>query len=71
MPLRDWLFKNRMTVATFARLMLIDRSYVYMWFSGKKRPSLEMLGEIKEFTIGQVSTYDDLLEYRGKLAKEA
>lgn len=65
MPIRDWIFKNKLTVKDFAKLLGVDRSYVYMWLNGDKKPSEKMLARIKELTNDQVQTFEDLLEHRG------
>ncbi len=64
MNLREWLFKNRMSIKLFASLINVDRTYIHKWMSGTHVPSDDILLRIRETTIFQVSGKEDLKDLR-------
>ena len=60
MNLREWLFKHRLPITYFAAVLKIDRSYVHKWMKGKRTPSDKIMKKIREISMGQVLTQDDL-----------
>jgi transcriptional regulator with XRE-family HTH domain len=64
MKLREWLFKNRLSVTYFAAILKVDRSYVHMWLRGTKFPSQELLDKIRTLTVGKVRGIKDLKDVK-------
>lgn len=60
--LREWLFKNRLSVTYLAKYLGINRSYVHMWMSGRKSPSDRLMTKIRELSKEEVSTQEDLID---------
>jgi len=58
--LRKWLFDHRLKVVEFAKMVGTGRCYIHQWMTGAK-PSEEMLGRVREITMGQVSSFEDLV----------
>lgn len=62
MKLREWLFKTRISVKDFSKLLEINRSYLHTIMNGSQIPSARILYRINEVTIGQVSKLEDLVD---------
>ena len=62
MNLRDWLYKTRITVKDFSKLVRVNRSYLHTIINGSCIPSKKILKRISEVTIGQVSELADLVD---------
>jgi transcriptional regulator with XRE-family HTH domain len=58
MKLREWLYQNRLTISAFALILQIDRSYLHMIISGKKKPSAKIVQKIKDLTSNMVENLD-------------
>ena len=65
MKLREWLFKTRISVKDFSKLLGINRSYMHTIMNGSQIPSQRILDRIKDVTIGQVSKIEELSEKQG------
>lgn len=66
MNLREWLFKQGLSITFFAALMKVDRSYVHRWFNGQKIPSERVMKRIREISMGTISTVEDLKDVERK-----
>jgi len=66
MNLREWLFKQRLSITFFAALMKVDRTYVHRWFTGQKVPSEDVMERIREISMGQVTNKEDLKDAKPK-----
>lgn len=60
MPLRDWLYKNRVSIKNFCAVIGVDRSYVHQWLRGDYIPSDTVMTKIRAFTADQVFTKEEL-----------
>ncbi len=60
MTLREWLFKQRLSITYFAYILKVDRTYVYRWMKGEKVPSQKIMDKIRKITLDQVSNFEDL-----------
>lgn len=60
MNLREWLFKQRISIKFFSTLINVDRTYVHKWMKGTHVPSEEVLEKIRELSLNEVSSNDDL-----------
>ena len=61
MKLRDWMKKNGVKQDQFAVETGIGQSTLSQFCTGARRPSLKMMGRIREATKGEV-TPNDFLE---------
>ena len=66
MNLREWLFKQRLSITFFAALMKVDRSYVHRWLKGTNLPSADVMDRIREISMDQVNEYEDLKDVKIK-----
>lgn len=66
MNLREWLFKQRLSIKFFSALMKVDRSYVHRWMKGEKVPSDEVMKRIREISMDQVFEKEDLKDVKSK-----
>jgi transcriptional regulator with XRE-family HTH domain len=62
MTLREWLFKQKISISFFCALIKIDRSYLYRLMTGKKKPSDKLMAKIREISLDQVYEQKDLLD---------
>ena len=60
MNLREWLFKQRMSIKYFSDTLQVDRSYVHKWMMGKHVPSDDLMMKIRELTLDEVHEKDEL-----------
>lgn len=61
MKLREWLFRHRMSVTSFAKVVKTGRVYIHHWMRGVK-PSEQKMRRVREITNGEVDTFQDLLD---------
>jgi len=54
MTLSEWLKKTNVTVVTFAKILEVDRCYIYQIMTGDRYPSDKIRQKIKELTFGSV-----------------
>lgn len=66
MNLREWLFRQRLSITYFAGLIKVDRSYIYQWMQGKNIPSNQIMDRIRKISRNEVSTHEDLKDEREK-----
>ena len=66
MTLREWLFKQRLSITFFAALMKVDRSYVHRWMKGSHIPSPKIMDRIREISMDQINKYKDLKDVKVK-----
>lgn len=64
MDLKEYLYKNNITITEFARLLDLNRSFIYRWFDGIQFPSEEVLKQISELTNGTIKTKNQLVDRR-------
>ena len=64
MDLPEYLFKNKISVIKFAKILGTERTYVHRWMSGDRIPSKNMLQKISNATEGQITRFDQLLDKR-------
>jgi transcriptional regulator with XRE-family HTH domain len=55
MNLRDWLYKNRLTVTDFARSIGVSRDWMSMIVHGYGKPGARLRRDIAIATKGEVS----------------
>lgn len=55
MDLREYLFRNRIKISTFARSINYGRGYVTEIINGTKTPGKKLAKAIEEATNGQVT----------------
>lgn len=60
MDLREYLFRNRVTLTDFANKIEYDRAYLSLVSNGLQRPSERLAKTISDATEGQV-TVEELL----------
>jgi transcriptional regulator with XRE-family HTH domain len=60
MKLKEYLTINRMTVTEFANLSSVSRASIFLYVSGKRKPSLISARKIEKITNGIVSV-DELM----------
>lgn len=53
--MRDYLFKNALSVKQFAGDLSISNSYLYQLIRGERRPSLELAQKIERLTQGEIT----------------
>lgn len=58
MKLKQWLKKNKMTVADLSRNIEFSRDYCYKIAAGIMAPGVKFCKTIKEYTNGQVTKED-------------
>lgn len=61
MRLKDWLKKQKLSQAAFAKKIKSSQGHISELASGKMRPTLETVGMIAKATKGAVSVNDWLL----------
>lgn len=61
-PIKEYLFRNDMTVKEFAFELGISASYLYQLVAGDKTPSLSLAVKIVEKTDGAINV-KELLEW--------
>ena len=66
MNLREWLFKQRLSITYFAGLLKVDRSYVHQWMSGLNVPSEKIMMKIRKISMNRVSKTEDLKDVPGE-----
>ena len=69
MNLREWLFKQRLSITYFAGLMKVDRTYVHKWMQGLKVPSDDLMERIREISMDEVYEKEDLKDVKIKRSK--
>lgn len=55
-----------MSIRNAAKVLKVDRTFVYYMLSGKRRPSKELLYRIRDITEGRVMTFKDLIDDKGE-----
>lgn len=58
MDLREYLFRNRMTVTEFGKKIDCSRSYLSTIINGAQKPGKRLAKEIERATNGEVTTKD-------------
>ena len=58
MTLKEWMDKNKVSVAELARAALVTREAVYCWLDGTRKPGLTSLLAIEKVTKGKVLARD-------------
>jgi transcriptional regulator with XRE-family HTH domain len=58
MTLNEYLAKEQLTPASFAREIGVPSSTVHRWSRGKRQPSMALLPKIEKFTGGDVRAKD-------------
>lgn len=61
MDLREYLFRHRLSVVDFSKIIECDRAYLSKIVNGKLKPSKRLAKDIEEATNGEV-TASELLE---------
>jgi transcriptional regulator with XRE-family HTH domain len=64
MDLPEYLFKNKISITKFAKILGTQRPYVHCWLNGTRIPSKNMLERISGATDGQITRFDQLLDKR-------
>jgi transcriptional regulator with XRE-family HTH domain len=64
MNLREWLFKHQLKITYFAAVLKVDRTYVHKWMKGQRIPSEKIMKKIREMTIDQVGSLEDLKDIK-------
>jgi transcriptional regulator with XRE-family HTH domain len=64
MDLREYLFKNNLTIVRLAKILNANRQYIHAWLRGDISPSQDLLNKIKTLTNGQISTFEQLVDRR-------
>jgi len=59
MYLEDWIKKKNMNYKEFCEHFQIERTTLYYWLSGKKKPNANNMKKLKFITKGKV-TYEEL-----------
>jgi transcriptional regulator with XRE-family HTH domain len=52
--IKEYLFRNNLTVKEFAFQLKISTSYLYQLISGDRKPSLKLAQKIEECTQGAI-----------------
>ncbi len=52
--MKEYLFRNNLTVKEFAFHLGISASYLYQLIKGERKPSLKLAQRIEEYTEGEV-----------------
>lgn len=52
--IKEYLFRNNLTVKEFAFQLKISTSYLYQLISGDRKPSLKLAQKIEECTQGEI-----------------
>jgi transcriptional regulator with XRE-family HTH domain len=60
--LRRWILNNGLTMTKFAKEMGITRTYLNMVMTGVRRPSKKLIMQIRDFTVGKVKYFGDILD---------
>lgn len=66
MNLRDWIYKNKMTVSSLARYLGVHRSYIHKWLRGDKVPSAEIMQTLAKISGNRIHSHEQLLDIRKK-----
>lgn len=62
MDLREWLFRNRMSVTDFAKQLGVSRNHINRIVNGYGYPGTALAKLIEQYTQGQVTTKELLKE---------
>lgn len=65
MDLREYLFRHRLTVTEFAKVINYGRTYINNVVTGTRSPGKKLAKEIERATNGEV-TVDELLKEKEK-----
>jgi len=52
--MKEYLFRNKLTVKEFAFRLKISASYLYQLINGDRKPSLKLAQKIEEYTQGAI-----------------
>jgi len=62
MFLEDWLKIKKIGKGKFAKMLGIERTTLFYWLKGKKKPNSINMSKIKRLTNGKV-TYEEISKY--------
>ena len=65
--LRRWMARRRLSQTALAKLLEVDQSWCCLVVNGKRRPSVDLIGQIERMTKGYVKASEWSLPYRGAL----
>jgi plasmid maintenance system antidote protein VapI len=69
--LKEWLEKQQISIATFARKLNISRTYMSLIVNGKRRPTPELAIKIEKETFGEVTKEYLVFGLSLKISKDA
>lgn len=64
MDLREYIFRNNITLSDLAKRLNTPRTYIYRWLAGLQFPSKELLEKISILTDGQITKFEQLIDRR-------
>ncbi len=67
MNIREYLFRQEITMSSFARKIDYERSYLSIVMKGKQKPGRKFIAAVERASNGNVTEEDILNNYKEKL----
>jgi transcriptional regulator with XRE-family HTH domain len=64
MDLREYIFRNNISISDLAKRLDTARQYIYRWLDGSQFPSKKLLEKISVLTEGKITKFDQLMDRR-------